>query len=78
MHRNLSLTLHLNTSYTLLYIIYFRCSRLGLISLSYLWRRNQAELLDEMIDDGKLNSIIVKVIFSYHSVCIIEQYILIK
>ena len=43
---------------------YFRCSRLALVSLSYLWRRNQAEVFDEMIDDGKLNSIIVKVPFS--------------
>ena len=37
------------------------CSRLGLVSLAYLWRRNQAELLDEMIVEGQLNSIIVKV-----------------
>ena len=28
------------------------CSRLGLVSLSYLWRRDQSELLQEMIDCG--------------------------
>lgn len=37
------------------------CSRLGLVSLGYLWRRNQAELLDEMLDCGKLEAIIIKV-----------------
>ena len=28
------------------------CSRLGLVSLSYLWRRDQSELLQEMIECG--------------------------
>ncbi|KAL9656260.1 hypothetical protein ABK040_007875 [Willaertia magna] len=35
------------------------CSRLGLVSLSYLWRRDQTELLQEMIDKG-MNAILVK------------------
>lgn len=36
------------------------CSRLGLISLSYLWQRNQEELLNEMIQCS-VNAIIIKV-----------------
>lgn len=36
------------------------CSRLGLISLAYLWRRDQKELLQEMID-SRLHAIIIKV-----------------
>ena len=36
------------------------CSRLGLVSLSYLWRRDQAELFDEMID-SKVEAILIKV-----------------
>jgi diphthine-ammonia ligase len=36
------------------------CTRLGLISLSYLWRRDQQELLKEMIDCG-VDAIILKV-----------------
>lgn len=36
------------------------CSRLGLISLAYLWRRDQKELLQEMID-SQLHAIIIKV-----------------
>lgn len=35
------------------------CARLGLISLSYMWRRDQSELLQEMIDCG-VNAIIIK------------------
>ncbi|CAL8111401.1 unnamed protein product [Orchesella dallaii] len=35
------------------------CSRLGLISLAYLWRRSQTELLQEMVDCG-LNAILIK------------------
>jgi diphthine-ammonia ligase len=35
------------------------CSRLNLISLTYLWRRDQSELLSEMIDMG-MNSILMK------------------
>ena len=33
---------------------------MGLTSLSYLWRRDQSELLDEMID-SKVEAILVKV-----------------
>lgn len=36
-----------------------RCKRLGCISLAYLWRRDQVELLQEMIDCG-INAIIIK------------------
>ncbi|XP_014285680.1 uncharacterized protein [Halyomorpha halys] len=36
------------------------CSRLGLVSLAYLWRRDQAELLQEMIDSN-IDAIIIKV-----------------
>ncbi|KAJ8102087.1 hypothetical protein POJ06DRAFT_248730 [Lipomyces tetrasporus] len=36
------------------------CSRLGLTSLAYLWRRNQASLFDEMIQAG-INAIVIKV-----------------
>ena len=38
----------------------FRCTRLNLISLAYLWRRDQTELLQEMID-CQLDAIIIKV-----------------
>ena len=37
-----------------------RCSRLGLVSISYLWRRDQDELFDEMID-AKVEAILIKV-----------------
>lgn len=37
-----------------------RCTRLNLTSLAYLWRRDQAELLQEMID-CQLDAIIIKV-----------------
>lgn len=37
-----------------------RCSRLGLVALAYLWRRDQAELLQEMVDCS-INAIIIKV-----------------
>lgn len=36
------------------------CSRLGLVSLAYLWRRDQSELLQEMIDGG-LEAVVIKV-----------------
>ncbi|CAG8624142.1 5873_t:CDS:10, partial [Funneliformis mosseae] len=36
------------------------CDRLGLTSLAYLWRRNQKELLKEMINAG-INAILIKV-----------------
>lgn len=40
--------------------LFCRCSRLNLISLAYLWRRDQAELLQEMID-CQLDAILIKV-----------------
>ncbi|XP_054259773.1 uncharacterized protein LOC128984473 isoform X2 [Macrosteles quadrilineatus] len=36
------------------------CSRLGLVALAYLWRRDQAQLLQEMVDCN-INAIIIKV-----------------
>lgn len=36
------------------------CQRLGLTSLAYLWRRDQSELLKEMIDSG-LTAVLIKV-----------------
>ncbi|XP_065919160.1 uncharacterized protein [Dysidea avara] len=36
------------------------CSRLGLISLAYLWRRNQKLLLQEMIQSG-IHAVVIKV-----------------
>ncbi|RZF36193.1 hypothetical protein LSTR_LSTR012817, partial [Laodelphax striatellus] len=36
------------------------CSRLGLVALAYLWRRDQAELLQEMIDCN-VEAVIIKV-----------------
>ena len=36
------------------------CKRLGLVSLAYLWARNQQELLDEMISSG-IEAILIKV-----------------
>lgn len=41
-------------------VFFFSCSRLGLISLAYLWQRDQAELLEEMINN-RVNAILVKV-----------------
>ena len=35
------------------------CFRLGLVSLSYLWERNQRQLLREMVESG-MNAILVK------------------
>lgn len=35
------------------------CQRLGLVSLAYLWRRDQSELLSEMIDEG-VDAILIK------------------
>lgn len=37
-----------------------RCTRLGLVSLAYLWQRDQSELLQEMIE-SKVSAILVKV-----------------
>lgn len=42
------------------YTLVNRCSRLNLISLAYLWRRDQTELLQEMID-CQVFAIIIKV-----------------
>lgn len=39
---------------------HFRCIRLNLVPLAYLWRRDQTELLQEMID-CKVFAIIIKV-----------------
>lgn len=36
------------------------CRRLGLISLAYLWQRDQRELLSEMIEAG-MEAILIKV-----------------
>lgn len=36
------------------------CARLGVESLAYLWKRNQPELLQEMIDTG-IDAILIKV-----------------
>ena len=41
-------------------IISIRCSRLGLTCLAYLWRRDQKELLAEMIS-CHVDAIIIKV-----------------
>ena len=41
-------------------LILFRCRRLGLTVLAYLWQREQDELLQEMIDAG-LVAVIIKV-----------------
>lgn len=41
-------------------LILYRCSRLGLVSLAYLWRRDQGELLQEMIDGG-VEAVVIKV-----------------
>ena len=38
----------------------FRCCRLGLVSLAYLWQRDQADLLREMIDAG-VKAVLIKV-----------------
>lgn len=37
-----------------------RCRRLGLTALCYLWQRNQADLLSEMIAAG-MESVLIKV-----------------
>ncbi|MPC91898.1 Diphthine--ammonia ligase [Portunus trituberculatus] len=38
----------------------YRCSRLGLVCLAYMWRRDQSELLQEMVACG-LDAILIKV-----------------
>lgn len=43
-----------------LHLFLYSCSRLGLVSLSYLWQRDQEELLEEMIRSG-MNAILIKV-----------------
>ena len=42
------------------YLQYYRCSRLGLSALAYLWRRDQTELLGEMISSG-IEAVLIKV-----------------
>lgn len=46
--------------FALLIISNCRCSRLGLVSLAYLWRRNQTDLLNEMIECG-IRAVVIKV-----------------
>lgn len=41
-------------------LVTFRCSRLGLTSLAYLWQRDQGELMNEMLD-ARLDAVIIKV-----------------
>lgn len=41
-------------------IFFYSCGRLGLISLSYLWRRDQEQLLIEMIQCS-VNAVLIKV-----------------
>ena len=36
------------------------CARLGLVSLAYLWQREQDELLHEMVDNG-VEAILIKI-----------------
>lgn len=38
----------------------FSCSRLGLTSLAYLWRRDQKDLLYEMANAG-VNAVLIKI-----------------
>lgn len=42
------------------YKLNFRCERLGLTSVAYLWNRNQKELLSEMVEN-QMNSVLIKV-----------------
>ena len=46
--------------HVILWFLSLRCDRLNLTALAYLWRRNQEELLDEMIKCG-VNAILIKV-----------------
>lgn len=46
--------------FNLIQIKFYRCSRLKLVSLAYLWRRDQTELLQEMINCN-VHAIIIKV-----------------
>lgn len=39
---------------------HYSCSRIGLTPLAYLWQRDQAELLNEMIEAG-MEAILIKV-----------------
>jgi diphthamide synthase (EF-2-diphthine--ammonia ligase) len=47
------------------------CTRLNLVSLAYLWRRDQAELLQEMID-CQLDAIIIKVNLDFSTIFPLE------
>ena len=53
-------TVKMVPGYSLCFALVFRCARLGLVALAYLWRRDQAELLQEMID-CHIEAIVVKV-----------------
>lgn len=50
----------LSIEYGNLNLFTYSCNRLGIIALAYLWRRDQEELLQEMIDCN-IKAIIVKV-----------------
>lgn len=42
------------------FFVHISCQRLGVISLTYLWQRDQSELLREMLDAG-INAVLIKV-----------------
>ena len=46
--------------FLVLVVTFFRCRRLALTPLCYLWQRDQDELLSEMVDAG-LVAILIKV-----------------
>lgn len=50
----------LKSNTNLFFFSLVRCSRLGLSSLAYLWRRDQQELLSEMISSG-IEAVLIKV-----------------
>ena len=41
-------------------LFHLSCARLGLVSLAYLWQREQDELLHEMVDNG-VEAILIKI-----------------
>ena len=41
-------------------LMFYSCTRLGLVSLAYLWKRDQKELLQEMIE-SKVHAVLIKV-----------------
>jgi diphthine-ammonia ligase len=48
------------SNFAIIIMVCLRCLRLGLTCLAYLWRRDQAELLEEMIET-ELNAVLIKV-----------------